>query len=551
MKILIADDESYMRMSLKTSLNWEAYGFQVIGDAAHGEDALVKIAELKPDIVLMDIKMPIMDGLQALEKLQGWNDPPKVIMLSSYKEFEYVREGMRLGAVDYIHKPSLNEAGIFDALRRARETIMRERKQTDEIENLRQNAERVKPNMKAVFFKEWSEGAIRHTWEIEDKMKEYDVRLQAPNLVCFAFHIDQFSKVRKRYKQDMEYLLYFSIQNILSEVLRKFDEVEFFQHRQNGFAILKSYSSLRSAQSIYNEQWNLIKTVQNALHKFMNINVSFGISALHLSLLDVPLALKEAEKVLESNFYDKESGVIFYQLEGTGSVPGKKEDLNKHAFEKKVQQIKLEIENEQWERILGSMGQLFEELRQNRQLSKQEMLRIATYLHYAFSRACETETGLPIDEFPAVEEFFEAETQQQIYELLVQEAEYVQYKKNTNAASQKMNHKIRLVIDYIHEYYDRDLNLEELSHYVGLNHSYLSRLFKEQTGMVLIQYINQYRVNKSLDLLINSTMKTYEIAERVGFKSTDNFYIAFKRLIGFPPNEVRKNPELIRESETM
>ncbi|WP_379138573.1 response regulator [Paenibacillus sp. sgz500958] len=551
MKILIADDESYMRMSLKTSLDWEAYGFQVVGDATHGEDALVKIAELKPDIVLMDIKMPIMDGLQALKKLQDWNDPPKVIILSSYKEFEYVREGMRLGALDYIHKPSLNEAGMFDTLRRAREAIMRERKQTDEMENLRQNAERVKPNMKAVFFKEWSEGAIRHTWEIEEKMKEYDVRLQEPNLVCFALQIDQFSKVRKRYKQDMEYLLYFSIHNILSEVFRKFEEVEFFQHRQNGFAIFKTYSSLRSAQSIYNEQWNLIKTVQNALHKFMNINVSFGISMLHNSLLDVPIALKEAEKVLESNFYDNESGVFFYQAEGSAPGSIKKEDLNKHVFEKKVQHIKQEIEKEQWDRVLVSMERLFEELRQNRQISKQEMLRIATYLHYAFIKACETESDLTIDEFPAIEEFFEAETQQQIYELLVQEAEYVQYKKNLNAASQKMNHKIRMVIDYIHEYYDRDLNLEELSHYVGLNHSYLSRLFKEQTGMVLIQYINQYRVNKSLDLLMNSTMKTYEIAERVGFKSTDNFYIAFKRLIGFPPNEVRKNPELIHESETM
>jgi two-component system response regulator YesN len=179
------------------------------------------------------------------------------------------------------------------------------------------------------------------------------------------------------------------------------------------------------------------------------------------------------------------------------------------------------------------------------------MLRIATYLHYAFSRACEPETGLPVAGFPAIEEFFEAETEQQIYELLVQEAEYVQHKKNLNAASQRMNHKIRLVIDYIHEYYDRDLNLEELSHYVELNPSYLSRLFKEQTGMVLIQYINQYRVNKSLELLMNSTMKTYEIAERVGFKSTDNFYIAFKKLTGFPPNEVRRNPDIIRESETM
>lgn len=542
MRILIVDDESFMRMSLKTSLDWESYGFQVIGEANHGEDALVKIAELNPDIVLLDIKMPIMDGLQALEKLKEWELPPKVIMLSSYKEFDYVREGMRLGALDYIHKPSLSETIMFETLQRARVTIMRERKQTREMESLRQNVERVKPNMKALFFKEWAEGAIRHTWEIEDKIKEYDIHLKQPNLVCFAMQIDQFSKVKKRYKEDMEYLLYFSIQNILNEILRKFDEVEFFQHHKNRFVILKTYSALRSAQEIYSEQWNLIKAVQNALRKFMNINVSFGVSALHINLPDVPIALKEAEKVLENNYYEHESGVSFFQQQ---KADPKQEGVMKKQDMERIQHIKQEIENEQWDGMTASLERLFKDLRQNRQMSRQDMLRIATYLHYAFSSAYEDEDGRSLIEFPTIEELVEAETHQQIYELLVQEAELVQQKKNLNAASQKMNHKVRRVIDYIHKNYDQDLHLDELSNYVGLNSSYLSRLFKEQTGMVMVQYINQYRVNKSLDMLMNSTLKTYEIAEKVGFNSTDNFYIAFKKRIGYPPNEVRKNPDLI------
>jgi len=549
MKILIVDDESFMRMSLKTSLDWESYGFQVIGEANHGQDALAKITELKPDMMLLDIKMPIMDGLEVLKQLQEWSHPPKVIVLSSYKEFDYVREAMRLGAIDYIHKPSLSETGMFETLQRARETLMRERKHTDEMEHLRQNVERVKPNMKALFFKGWAEGSIRHAWEIEAKIHEYDIRLKQPNLVCFVMHIDQFSKVKQRYKRDMEYLLYFSIQNILTEVLRRFDEVEFFQHHPNGFAILKSYSTLRSEQEIYSEQWNLIKTVQHALRKFMNINVSFGVSALHANLWDMPMAIKEAEKVLERHFYHCESGVSFFQKQAVESKP--EDDVTQKQMFERIQRIKQEVENEEWDRLQSSMERLFEELRQSRQTSRQEVLRIATYLHYAFSRSYEGEDGLPLPGFPTFEEFVEAETQQQIYELLVQEAQLVQHKKNKNVATQIMNPKIRFVMDYIHEHYDQDLTLEELSHYVGLNNSYLSRLFKEQTGMVLIQYINQYRVNKSLDMLMNSTLKTYEIAEKVGFKSTDNFYIAFKKMVGYPPNEVRKNPNLVNGYEVM
>lgn len=549
MRVLIVDDESFMRMSLKTSLDWESYGFQVIGEANHGQDALAKITELKPDIMLLDIKMPIMDGLQVLKALKDWNHPPKVIVLSSYKEFEYVREAMRLGAIDYIHKPSLNETGMFETLQRARETIMRERKHTDEMEHLRQNVERVKPNMKALFFKGWIEGSIRHTWEIEAKINEYDIHLKPPNLVCFVMHIDQFSKVKQRYKQNMEYLLYFSIQNILTEVLRKYDEVEFFQHHPSGFAILKSYSGLRSEQEIYSEQWNLMKAVQHALRKFMNISVSFGVSALHSSLWDMPIAVKEAEKVLERHFYSSESGVSFFQKQADEMKP--EDDVIKKQVFEKIQRIKQEAENEQWDRLHTSMERLFEDLRQSRQMSRQEVLRIATYLHYALSKSYEGEDGLPLPGFPTFEEFVEAETQQQIYELLVQEVQLIQHKKSMNAAAQIMNPKIRLVLDYIHAHYDHDLHLEELSHYVGLNNSYLSRLFKEQTGMVLIQYINQYRVNKSLDMLMNSTLKTYEIAEKVGFKSTDNFYIAFKKMVGYAPNEVRKNPGLMNGYEMM
>lgn len=548
MKVLIVDDESFMLMSLKTSFDWAAHGFEVVGEAKNGQDALTKIEQLAPDIMLLDIKMPVMDGLQTLARLQGKNRVPKVIMLSSYKEFEYVREGMRLGALDYIHKPSLDEAAMFEVLQRTREAIMRERKSKDEINSLRESAERVKPSMKNVFFKEWAEGAARHQWEIEQKVKAYDIQLKAPNLVCFAMQIDHFPQVKSRYKKDTEYLLYFSVQNVMSEILRKYDEVEFFQQDKERFAILKTYSRLRSSQEIYSEGWNLIKNVQQALRKFLNISVSFGVSALHDRLLAMPHALREANAELDGKFYEQEGCVCFYKRENAEqkeAEPDTDTTLQGHVLDK-LQLIKQEIEREQWPAVRQSMERLFEELGRNRQLSRHEMLRVATYLHYLFSRAYEGEDGLPLPEFPTMEEFATTETRQQIYQLLLKEMELVRNKR-TQRSPQNKNHKIRLVLDYIHDYYDRDLNLEELSHYVEVNSSYLSRLFKEQTGMSLIQYINQYRINKSLHLLLGSTMKTYEIAEQVGFKSTDNFYIAFKKMIGYPPNEIRKNPDLVSD----
>ncbi|CAH0119338.1 MULTISPECIES: response regulator [unclassified Paenibacillus] len=535
MKTLIVDDEAFVRMSLKTSIDWEGHAFELAGEASNGEDALAKIAELQPDIVFLDIKMPIMDGLEVMKRLREGKEMPKIVILSSFNEFDYVREAMRLGAFDYIHKPSQSAACLLETMLRAREAILRERKRTHEMESLKHNVERIKPNMKALFFKEWAAGAVRHAWEVEEKTRLYDIGLKQPNVCCMAMTVDQFAKVKKRYKKNMEYLLGFSIQNILNEIFRKYEEIEFYQADDKRFVILKSYSKLRSSQEIYGEQWELIKSVQTALKQFLNVTVSFGVSAPHGSLLDIPAACKESSQAAAANFYEGAAGVSFFQNLATEAV----NDAPTQIETDMVRLMKQDIAEERWDGLRASLERLHQRIREKRELSRTDTIRTAIHLHYSLHEVYTTGAVSESPEFPEIEQFTEADTLRQIFDLLQREAELVQNRKC--AAAQSGNYKVRMVLEYIHRHYNEELTLEELSHYVDLNSSYLSRLFKEQTGMMLIQYINQYRVNKSLELLRNSTLKTYEIAEKVGFTSTDNFYIAFKKIYGHPPNEFRKH----------
>ena len=534
MKVLIVDDENFVRMNFKSFMDWEGQGYRLVGEARNGREAIDKVEELKPDIVFLDIRMPIMDGLEALRQLNARSAPCKVIILSSYNEFEYVREAMLLGAVDYIHKPSLHPALVFETLNRVRGLVEEERKKSDQIEHLLRNEERSKPELKALFCKGWIEGSVRHEWEIEQKTKQLEIDLKQPNVCCMLFFIDRFETVQKRYAKPLDHLVGFSVHNILSEIFRKFDELAFFQVSGNQFAILKSYSKLRSLNDVFEQQWHLIRSVQTALKQFMNISVSFSVSALHSQLLKVPVAYEEALRASEDLFFQGEAGVSFHDRVKLGKSP-----TQERVYDELIKPFRVQVEAAKWEEAEASLRSLYETIEKNRDIGKKEALDLSVSLHYALLETC-PEAGRNAEEqgLPSIEEIMGADNLGQVKQLLLDELTYVRFKRQEIGLS--TNSKIQKVLAYIQNYYDHDLTLEELAHHVGLNSSYLSRLFRAQTSFMLIPYINQYRVKKSLEYLLDSKLKTYEIAEKVGFNSADNYYIAFKKVYGQPPNEYRK-----------
>ena len=202
MKVLIVDDEAFVRVSFKSYIDWNRYGFELIGEAEDGEIALEMIQNLKPDIVFLDINIPKLDGIQVLKDMKKMNLTAKVIILSGYNEFEYVKEAMKAGALDYIHKPGMNMETLLSTLTNARLIIDSERISLNEYKNLKTNLEQNKANIKSYFFKDIIEGTINSSWEIEQKMELLNIKLENANIVCFIISIDNYLKVQERYKKE-------------------------------------------------------------------------------------------------------------------------------------------------------------------------------------------------------------------------------------------------------------------------------------------------------------------------------------------------------------
>lgn len=134
LKVVIIDDEALVRVGLKSMINWDELGYEIVGEAANGQSGLDLILKNKPDIVFIDIKMPVMDGLEMMHSVLKTNHKPKFIILSSYDEFQLVKQAMKLGAEEYLIKLDLEPEILSNALSMVREKIMIEHDKSGEAE---------------------------------------------------------------------------------------------------------------------------------------------------------------------------------------------------------------------------------------------------------------------------------------------------------------------------------------------------------------------------------------------------------------------------------
>lgn len=530
MKIMIVDDESFIRMNFKTFIDWSRHGYELVGEASNGREALEKIRELDPDVVFLDIRMPLMDGLEVLRRMRESGLSCRVIILSSHNEFEYAREALRLGACDYIHKPNLTPSAVFEALDRVRAEQSRPQGGDPNL-SPQPGEENSRSQLKTLFLRDLVIGVVRHEWEIEQKTRLYDLKLKQPNVSCIVMQIDQYDKVKQRYSKGMEHLLGFSILNILQEVLGRYEELELFQMNPKELVLIKSYSGMRSMNEIWEARWGLIRKIEKTLKQFLNIQVSFLISGLHARLLEAPKAYHEAQESAEMLFYEEKGNVVVYDP-GLVKTAGEQTKADYTLFDERIRK---ELEEKNVEGAIAVVHELFVMIREHRYPGRHAVMELCVNLHWLIRSYLKDGTE---EDHTGLQDLMAAERLEQLHALLVGELERLQERQAEDASS--TNYKIKRVIEYIHQHYHHDLTLQELAAYVGLNSSYLSRIFKEQTGSMLIPYINRCRVKKSLELLKEGKLKTYEIAEKVGFNSIDNYYISFKKLYGMPPNEYRK-----------
>ena len=174
-RILLVDDEEEVRHAIIQKIPWEELGFQVVGDAENGMDALEKIEQLEPDVVLSDIRMPYMDGLSLAKVLRQSRPSLKMVIFSGYDDFEYAKQAIRLNVVEYILKP-VNAEELSSILRRIRDTLEAEVAKLRDETTLKENFKRNLPLLRENFLNNLIRGRVVEA-QMQEKLEEYQLEL--------------------------------------------------------------------------------------------------------------------------------------------------------------------------------------------------------------------------------------------------------------------------------------------------------------------------------------------------------------------------------------
>jgi len=530
LKVLLVDDELLIRTNIKCMVDWEAFGMTICAEASNGAEALKLVKKLAPDIILTDMRMPVMDGLELSQQLKALGTDSLLIVLSNYNDFEYVKGTLKNGAIDYILKHNLNKDSLGEVLLRAREKAAGR----DVIPAARSYSMNNVLALKEKFIISLLSGFYTTEEDIREQLLFLDIPLHTKNVLTAVMVVDDYGRtIPKGALQDAS-LFELTVINIIEEILGDMGNGAVC-HIENGkYALLFSYDNLHSRAKINEAQNYALNRIQTCIKKFLNASVSFGMGPICGSIMKAGESFGQAEKILENRFvYGK--GCILYA-----------ED--RRNFKSGI--TCLEIETERRLRaslragedsdMLSTLESIFNEIRESKLSTSSSQIIFSDLLNLA-GRVCREA------DLPAASVFLDNEAPYVMLSNLdtVDDVEIWFTEIFTRLrcliingqGADKYSPAIRSAISYMTRNFAGEITLSGVAEAVNVSSAYLSKLFKKETGTGFSEFLCDLRLEKAKLLLEDGKKDTKEITKLCGFNNYTYFFNVFKQKTGLTPKE--------------
>ena len=534
-KIMIVDDEMFVRIGIKSIVNWEEHGYRVVAEAANGYDALEKIEQYRPQIVLTDLMMDKMDGFELISRCRKTYPKIKFIVLSSYNDFDNVRRAMKLGAAEYIFKLTAKPEDMLAVL----DEVSRD---ADEEWAAVQNSDSLLLKNLSAIKTRLIKTAIQQSYVKEaDLLREFSVlELQTDfsrPYVSLCLSIDDFYSRQKDGTFPEIQLLKFSVENVVSEIIRKNHQAESYNIDRGDMVVLihpnaqEDYEALRAG--LEEDAASVIECVK----RYLGIPLSAFLSELFTGIGQLKSAVEQNFQTFPVRF-----------LQGGGRLYRYAEkDAKREAIapppELYTERMKELLEDDNFEQIEKYMENLFDFFRKGTGFTP-EQVRIELMERYQKFRGRAVRAQIDFDSlrdsdsltlYEAITHCDLLSTIQEIFFSILR-----QYQRLLEGgAGTRLREEIVTVRQFVRENLDQDLSVQAAAKIVNMSESYFSHLFKNETGVSFVQFVNQERIRRAETLLRETDGKISEIARTVGIDNPNYFSILFKKATGKSPNEFR------------
>ncbi len=275
-RILLADDEEEVRKGIIRKMDWESLGFLVAGDAENGEDALEKIEQLKPDVVMTDIRMPYMDGLTLAAKIRQKYPSIKILIFSGFDDFEYAQQAIKLKVTEYILKP-VNVEELTEILNRVRESLDEEIEQRRNVRLLRESYQNSLPILRELFLNDLVRGNVLAR-EVSPKLEEYEIDLLgARKWLAAVVNVEPEERAEGQplSRQQEQKLIPISVRQLVEDNLKGYFRFTIF-NSTGGLTILTAIDEHNTQTGFIDLLGNICKEVRRILEVTVTIGVGYN-----------------------------------------------------------------------------------------------------------------------------------------------------------------------------------------------------------------------------------------------------------------------------------
>jgi two-component system response regulator YesN len=531
-KVIIVDDEAVVRSGLKNTINWNEHGFDLIGDYANGREAWEAVEQIKPDLIISDISMPFMDGLELAGLVFNHFPYIKMIILTGFDEFEYAQQAIRLKVSDFILKP-ITAQEIRKLLDRVRAEMDEETRRREDLGRLNRQLNQSLPLLKERFLERLVAVGLGKL-EIEERLNYFALPQRLPLYLVMVVDIDDFGdRELNSYEHDAEFLR-FAAFDIFKETLEREDIMLLRTREERMVAIIggTDHESL-----LYERVFSLAEQVRYHIEKYLKFTVTIGIGRSCAYLEQLPISYKSALSVLDYRFLLGKNRVLsILDMEGKPSVPM---PPNLDWDRKLATAVKTGSIQEANALIENGVAELKTSLAPIESCYLQ-MQKVVLALMNLIQELVVHNKETSFERHMTLMDVYRLKTLDEV-ELWLKEVVRSVISTIADNRSHLTHMQIHRAVDYIDTNYANDrMSLQDLCSHVLMSTSYFSLVFKQHTGETFIEYLTGVRVMKAKELLHNTTLKFYEIAEKVGYRDPNYFSILFKKHAGITPKEYRE-----------
>lgn len=526
--MVVIDDIKTVVNGIVHHIPWEKDDIQIVGTAFNGEDGIELIRETQPHLILSDIRMPKLDGLEMIRVVMEEKIPSKIIFLSGYTDFDYARQAIRLGAFDFIQKP-FTPNQLREVVLEAKRAVKLDLGNRERIKEMESKIRESLPILQQEFFRL----LLRYPSSLVSVSQRWDflqIAIHKQHFIVMLAEVDHFAE-RSQFQpiQEVE-LIRFTIQNIMEETIGGYTKGVVFREGTHQFIAV--FNPPRSAGSE-----SIAEKCRENIEKYSSYTISVGLGTEVRDIQEISMSYKQAITALSYNFYTGGNSVYCYEdvQRTSGGYPRPSAELEKELL------YCIRSGNE--EKALESLESIFRESQFSDPVPDPDSIK-AVYYEIAFlinrmfaekippDQTCDLEKQLM--ELKNDSSSTLAELQQKIKAFCRAGCERIRKQQKKEA-----NQQVEQVMAYIRKHLDLNLTVADYAKMVYLSGSYFSNLFKKVTGMTIPQFVTAERMEKAKEMLIEG-MQVQEISLAVGYEDRPYFSELFKRHTGMTPSEFRQ-----------